>query len=155
MKLNIGDKAPDFRLKNQAGEDVELKDHAGKWIVLYFYPKDNTSGCTLEAKDFTCLKNEFSSLNAVIIGVSKDSVKSHQNFISKQDLDLVLLSDPDHKTLEDYEAWRTKKMYGREFLGIVRSTFLIDPEGKIAFIWDKVKARDHAEKVLTKLKEFQ
>ncbi len=158
MKVNtlqIGDNAPDFTLQNQSKEKVSLRDYAGSWLILYFYPKDNTSGCTLEAKEFTCLVDAFSELGAIVIGVSKDSIKSHNNFIEKHDLDLELLSDPEHEVMEKYGVWQIKKLYGREFMGVVRSTFLISPEGEIAHAWYKVKAKGHAEKVLETLKELQ
>ncbi len=153
--LQIGDHAPDFTLLNQSEEDVSLSDYAGSWLVLYFYPKDNTSGCTLEAKEFTCLVDAFSELGAIVIGVSKDSIQSHNNFIEKHDLGIELLSDPDHVVMEKYGVWQKKKLYGKEFMGVVRSTFLITPEGMIAQAWHKVKAKDHAEKVLETLKELQ
>ena len=154
-KMQIGDRAPDFTLKNQSEEDVSLSEYAGSWLVLYFYPKDNTSGCTLEAKEFTCLVDNFSDINAMVIGVSKDSIQSHNNFIAKHDLGIELLSDPEHEVMETYGVWQMKKLYGREFMGVVRSTFLISPEGEIAHVWYKVKAKGHAEKVLETLKELQ
>ena len=154
-ELQVGDRAPDFTLNNQSEEDVSLSEYAGSWLVLYFYPKDNTSGCTLEAKEFTCLVDDFSDLNAMVIGVSKDSIKSHNNFIEKHDLGIELLSDPEHEVMEKYGVWQMKKLYGREFMGIVRSTFLISPEGEIAHVWYKVKAKGHAEKVFETLKELQ
>ena len=154
-KLEIGKKAPDFCLPDQDSNEVCLEDFRGKWIILYFYPKDNTSGCTREAIDFTEHLDEINSLNAVVLGVSPDSVKSHVRFREKHGLKVTLLSDPEHKVLETYGAWQLKKMYGREYYGVVRSTFLIDPEGKIAFIWPKVKVKGHVEAVIEKLKEFQ
>jgi len=153
--VKAGDVAPDFRLKDQDGNDVSLKNFAGKWVVLYFYPKDNTPGCTTEACDFTARKSEFSGLDAVVVGVSPDSSKSHQGFIAKQNLDLVLLSDPEHEALEPYGAWKLKKNYGREYMGVQRSTFLIGPDGKIAHAWTNVKAAGHAEKVKEKLAELK
>ncbi len=147
--------APAFALKNQDDKEVKIEDFRGKWVVLYFYPKDNTSGCTLEAKDFTCMVGEFEKLDAVILGVSPDSISSHQKFIAKQELNLDLLSDPDKVVLEAYGAWRMKKNYGREYMGVVRSTFLIDPKGIIRQVWDNVRAKGHAEKVLQTLKELQ
>ena len=152
--IKIGDKAPDFCLPDQDDKEVCLKDLKGKWVVLYFYPKDNTSGCTKEAIGFTENKKEFEKLGAVILGVSPDSTKSHRNFIAKKELNITLLSDTEHKILEMYGAWQLKKMYGREYYGVVRSTFLISPEGKVAFIWPKVKVAGHVEKVLEKLKEL-
>jgi len=152
MKLKIGDIAHDFVLNNQLGEDVSLGNFKGQWIVLYFYPKDNTPGCTLEAKDFSCLVDNFADLNTKIIGISKDSVKSHRNFTGKYDLKIELLSDQDKEIMKKFGVWRMKKMYGKERMGIVRSTFLIDPQGKINQIWDNVRAKSHAEKVLQYLK---
>ncbi len=154
MAVKEGEKAPDFCLPDQNDKEVCLKDYRGKWVVLYFYPKDNTSGCTKEAIGFTEMKKEFEKMGAIILGVSPDSTKSHRNFIEKKDLKITLLSDPEHKVLEAYGAWQLKKMYGREYYGVVRSTFLISPEGKIAFVWPKVKVAGHVENVLEKLKEL-
>ena len=154
MTLDVGSKAPDFCLPNQAGEEVCLEQFRGKWVVLYFYPKDNTSGCTREAQDFSSYRSEFEKFGAVILGVSPDSPKSHTNFIVKRDLKITLLSDQEHKVMEAYGVWQLKKMYGKEYMGVVRSTFLIDPEGKIAAVWRKVKVRGHVEEVLEKLREL-
>nr|WP_321496221.1 thioredoxin-dependent thiol peroxidase [uncultured Methanolobus sp.] len=153
--LTEGQKAPDFCLPDQDENNVCLKDFDGKWIVLYFYPKDNTSGCTKEAQDFTALKGDFESDNAVILGVSKDSVKSHIKFIEKKEIGITLLSDEETTVHQKYDVWRTKKNYGKEYLGTVRSTFLIDAEGNIAKIWDNVKTKEHAEKVLAALKSLK
>jgi peroxiredoxin Q/BCP len=153
--LTEGHKAPEFCLPDQDENNVCLKDFAGKWVVLYFYPKDNTSGCTKEAQDFTALKGDFESENAVILGVSKDSVKSHIKFIEKKELGITLLSDEETTIHQKYDVWRIKKNYGKEYLGTVRSTFLIDNEGNIARIWDNVKTKEHAEKVLATLKEIK
>ena len=125
------EKAPDFCLKNQDGDEICLKNFLGKWVVLYFYPKDNSKSCTLEAIGFTESLEEFKRLEAVVLGVSPDSVKSHQNFIKKQNLKITLLSDPDHEVLEKFNVWQLKKMYGKEYYGVIRSTFIIDPEGYI------------------------
>ncbi|MCD4817385.1 MAG: thioredoxin-dependent thiol peroxidase [Candidatus Cloacimonetes bacterium] len=152
LQLKKGDKAPDFELVNQNNENITLISFSGKWLVLYFYPKDNTPGCTTEAIDFTSLKKEFNSLETKIIGVSKDSVKSHINFIAKKSLRIDLLSDPEHQTMEQYGVWKLKKNYGREYMGVVRTTFLINPEGKIEEIWNSVRAKEHASKVLEYLK---
>ena len=152
--LQIGDKAPGFCLSNQDDQETCLADFKGKWVVLYFYPKDSTPGCTVEAIDFTAVKKDLEAKNTVIFGVSRDSIKSHQNFIAKQELTITLLSDPDHKVIEAYGAWQLKKMYGKESYGIVRSTFLIDPQGKTAYVWPKVKAKGHVEQVVQKLKEL-
>jgi len=153
--LKVGDKAPDFCLPNQDSEEICLRDFAGSWVVLYFYPKDNTPGCTTEALDFTALKSEFEKEGATILGVSPDSIKKHQNFITKKELQITLLSDEDKEVAQKYGVWQLKKMYGREYMGIVRSTFLIDPDGNIAEIWTKVKVKEHAKKVLEKLKELK
>ncbi len=152
---NIGEKAPDFCLPNSMGEEVCLKDYKGKWIVLYFYPRDNTSGCTREAIDFTTLLNEFNKNGAVVIGVSPDSIKSHQKFIDKHGLKVELLSDTDKKVIKLYGAWGKKKRYGREFEGVIRSTYLIDDKGIIRHIWKKVRVQGHAEEVLNKLMELK
>ncbi|BAW96510.1 bacterioferritin comigratory protein [[Synechococcus] sp. NIES-970] len=150
--LTIGQVAPDFALKNAQGETRTLKDYGGQWLVFYFYPKDNTPGCTTEALDFTTLAPEFAALSAVIVGVSPDSEKSHSRFIEKKELAIELLSDPDHQTAEAYGVWQLKKFMGKEYMGIVRSTFLIDPAGNIAALWSKVKVKDHAQAVLATLK---
>ena len=147
--IKMNDSAPDFSLENQEGKTVALKDFRGKNVVLYFYPKDNTSGCTLEAKGFTASKDAFAKKNTVILGISKDSVTSHKNFCEKQDLAIELLSDPDHAVIEKYGAWQKKKNYGREYMGIVRSTFLIDAKGKVVRTWEKVKVKGHVEEVLS------
>ena len=153
--LQTGDQAPVFCLSDQEGKETCLADYQGRWVVLYFYPKDNTPGCTIEAIDFTAVKKDLEAKNTVILGVSPDSGKSHQNFIAKQGLTITLLSDPDREVLEAYGAWQLKKMYGKESWGVVRSTFLIDPQGKIAFAWPTVKAKGHAEKVVQKIAELQ
>ncbi len=139
--LKIGINAPDFTLKDQDNNDVSLKDFKGKWIVLYFYPKDNTSGCTKEACDFTDQKIDYSNLNAKILGVSPDSIESHQRFIQKHNLGITLLSDSDKEVMKIYGTWGLKKNYGKEYEGVIRSTFLISPEQKIAAAWSKVKVR--------------
>jgi len=151
----LDEKATDFCLPNQDDEEVCLNDFSGKWVVLYFYPKDNTKACTLEAIDFTNYLKEFEGLNASIIGVSPDSVKSHQNFIKKHDLKITLLSDPEHSVLEKYGVWQKKKMYGREYFGVVRSTFIIDTKGYIKNAWRKVRVKGHVEQVKQKLTELQ
>ncbi len=149
----IGEKAPDFCLPDYRGEKHCLRDFRGKWVILYFYPKDNTSGCTREAKEFTAAKDEFEKLNAFIIGISKDSPKSHEKFINKHNLNILLLSDEEHRVIEAYGAWGKKKNYGREYFGTIRSTFLIDPEGKIVKVWKKVRVNGHVDDVLKTLKE--
>jgi peroxiredoxin Q/BCP len=154
--LKNGDPAPDFSLASSEGKVVRLSDYKGKYVVLYFYPKDNTSGCTTEALEFTELQSEFERLQAVVLGVSKDSVESHRKFVEKQGLTILLLSDPDKKALESYGAWQLKKMYGKESWGVVRSTFLVGPDGRIVQSWPKVaKAAGHAAKVLEELRARQ
>lgn len=150
-----GDHAPDFCLPDQDGREVCLRDHRGKWVVLYFYPKDNTPGCTREACDFSDSIEAFSGLDAVVLGVSPDSVKSHANFTKKQGLRVVLLSDPDKKVLEAYGVWREKKMCGRTCMGVVRSTVLIDPEGRVSHVWDGVKVPGHVDVVRARLVELR
>lgn len=153
--ISIGSPAPDFRKPDQNETLISLSDFSGKWIVLYFYPKDNTPGCTLEAIDFTALKNEFDKENAEVIGVSADSVASHQKFCEKKALTIRLISDEDHSLLEMYGVWQKKKLYGREFMGIVRSTCLISPDRMIAEIWSPVKVENHALEVLNKLRTLK
>jgi peroxiredoxin Q/BCP len=148
-----GKKAPDFCLPDQDGEKTCLKDFKGQWVVLYFYPKDNTSGCTTEAVDFTGAAARFKKMDAVVLGVSPDSTESHTRFRAKHKLKVTLLSDPEHQALKAFGVWQKKKMYGREFWGVVRSTFLIDPEGRICRAWPKVKVKGHVEEVLDELKE--
>lgn len=152
--MKQGTIAPAFKLPRQTGELVTLDDFKGKWVVIYFYPKDNTPGCTIEAIDFTARKREFDDLNCVVLGVSKDSVKSHSNFVEKQNLTITLLSDEEKTVIEAYGAWGQKKFMGREFMGIIRSTVLIDPEGKVAYHWPNVKAKGHVEEVLGKVREL-
>ena len=157
--LEIGDNAVEFVLKDHNEKNVSLKDYKGKWLVLYFYPKDDTPGCTKEACDFTDSLNDFRSLDATVLGVSPDGAAVHQKFIAKYDLSVTLLSDPDKKMMEAYGAWGLKKNYGREFMGVIRSTFIIDPQGKIAARWAKVQVRmkrkagevKHADLVKAKL----
>ncbi|WP_417318160.1 thioredoxin-dependent thiol peroxidase [Emcibacter sp.] len=146
--LETGQKAPEFKLPDENGEEVSLSDYKEKNVVLYFYPKDSTPGCTNEAKDFSRLINDFAACDTVVLGASRDSVKRHQNFITKQDLKVKLLSDESGTLCEDYTVWVLKKLYGREYMGIERATFLIDGEGVIRQIWRKVKVKGHAEEVL-------
>ena len=153
--LEIGQKAPEFCLKNQDEVEICLKDLKGKWVVLYFYPKDNTPGCTTEACDFTNEFEEFEKLDAIILGVSPDSCESHRKFIEKKNLKITLLCDEDKNVLKEYGAWGIKKMYGKEYEGVIRSTFLIDPDGNIAYIWPKVRVKGHVEKVKETLKKLQ
>jgi peroxiredoxin Q/BCP len=152
-ELTEGAKAPDFELQGQDGP-IRLADYAGKPLVLYFYPKDDTSGCTREALDFTALADDFQSAGAALLGVSKDSVKSHAKFIEKHGLTVPLGSDPEGAVVERYGAWVEKSMYGRKYMGIDRSTFLIDGQGVIRRVWRKVKVPGHAEAVLKAVKEL-
>ncbi|NPA82005.1 MAG: thioredoxin-dependent thiol peroxidase [Epsilonproteobacteria bacterium] len=153
--IEVGEMAPDFCLPNQDENEICLRDLRGKWVVLYFYPKDNTPGCTAEAIDFTENLPEFEELDAVVLGVSPDSPKKHRNFIEKKGLKITLLSDENKEVLEKYGVWQLKKMCGREYMGVVRTTYLIDPEGKVAARWDKVRVKGHVEKVKEKLKELR
>jgi peroxiredoxin Q/BCP len=132
-----------------------MKDFLGQWIVLYFYPKDNTPACTLEAINFSQNLEKFEQKNATIIGISPDSTSKHRNFEKKHDLTIKLLSDPQHNTLKEYDVWKPKKMYGKEFLGVIRSTFLIDPNGNIVHIWSKVRVNGHTDDVLNKINEIK
>lgn len=155
MALGIDHYAPDFALPDGEQKVHRLSDFKGSWVVLYFYPKDNTPGCTIEARAFTALQDTFKKEGAVVIGVSPDSPKSHCNFRDKHDLKILLLSDEEKKVANLYGVWQKKKMAGREYYGIIRSTFLINPEGKIAHIWHKVKAQGHAEEVLKTLRKLK
>jgi peroxiredoxin Q/BCP len=154
MKLRIGDKAPGFCLPNKDEKEVCLKDFSGQWVVLYFYPKDQTPGCTKEACEFAERLTDFSGLGAVVLGVSTDSTASHRKFAAKYKLTFDLLSDPKHETIAAYSAWQPKKLMGKEFLGTVRSTYLIDPTGNVAYIWPSVNPWGHANEVRKKLAEL-
>ncbi len=140
--------APDFTLPRDGEGEITLSSLIGGPVVLFFYPKDNTPGCTTEAIDFTARKSDFDALNCTVLGISKDSVKKHDNFRTKHDLGIALLSDADSDVCEQYGVWQEKKMYGKTFMGIVRTTVLIDANGKIARIWNKVKVTGHAQEVL-------
>ena len=146
--IKEGAKAPAFTLLSDAGEKVSLKDFKGKNVILYFYPKDNTPGCTLESCDFRDSFSKFKKFNAVILGISKDSVESHLKFKTKFKFPFPLLSDPDGKVCELFEVWQEKMLYGRKFMGIVRTTFLIGPDGKIQKIFPKVKVTGHVDALL-------
>ena len=146
-----GNKAPAFNLESTSGEKIALKDLAGKTVVLYFYPKDNTSGCTKEACNFRDDFAKYKRKGAVILGVSPDSVKSHQNFTEKYSLPFPLLVDKDHKIAEKYGVWVEKKMYGRTYMGIQRATFVIGPDGRIKKIFGKVKVDGHSAEVLAEV----
>jgi len=146
--LAEGDKAPDFDLPTDTGSTVNLSHFKGKKVVLYFYPKDDTPGCTTEAIDFTAALPGFAEASTVVIGVSPDTAASHEKFRTKHDLGIILASDPDRHVIERYGAWGEKMMYGRASLGVIRSTFLIGPDGTIARIWRNVRVKGHVEAVL-------
>jgi thioredoxin-dependent peroxiredoxin len=149
--VDIGQPAPPFSLPGAGDKTLTLADQVGKWVVLYFYPKDDTPGCTTEARDFTVLAGQFAERNAIIIGVSKDTVARHDKFRAKHDLAVELASDESGEVCEAYGVWVEKNMYGKKYMGIQRATFLIDPNGEIAATWPKVKVKGHAEDVLTKI----
>lgn len=152
---DVGAPAPDFALPDASGTVHRLAEYAGRWLVLYFYPKDSTAGCTTEALEFSELLPRFAALGAAVVGVSKDSAASHATFIAKNELTVSLLADTGRETLAAYGAWRLKKLYGKESLGTVRSTYLIDPDGVVRKAWPKVaKAAGHATAVLTALTEL-
>ncbi|WP_026734273.1 thioredoxin-dependent thiol peroxidase [Fischerella sp. PCC 9605] len=150
-----GEKAPDFTAPDQNGNSVSLSDFQSDWLVLYFYPKDDTPGCTTEAKEFSEFSQEFTALGAKIVGISPDTEKSHCKFINKHNLSLQLLSDPEHQVCEAYGVWQLKKFMGKEYMGVVRSTFLIAPDGQLAYVWSNVKVKGHVQAVLAKLQELQ
>ena len=154
-KIEIGKAAPKFTLEDQDGARVALKDFLGSWVVLYFYPKDDTPGCTTEACEFTEGIESFKKLDAVVLGCSPDSPEKHRKFIAKHGLAVRLLSDPDHAVMESYGAWGEKNMYGKVTVGIIRSTVIIDPRGRVAHHWRKVSAKGHAAKVEERLRELQ
>ena len=165
--LEVNSIAPDFCAPNQDDVEICLRDIKGSWIVLYFYPRDNTPGCTTEACDFTASMPEFDNLDATILGVSPDTPAKHRNFIEKQNLNITLLADVEKKMCEDYGVWQLKKFMGRESMGVVRTTFIINPKGEIAAIWEKVSVRKkkkvngetieilHVDEVKVKLQELQ
>ncbi|KPK73776.1 peroxiredoxin [candidate division WOR_3 bacterium SM23_60] len=145
--LAVGDKAPEFCLPDAKNNRVCIKDFRGRWLVLYFYPRDNTTGCTREAVDFSKHLSRFKKMGTTVIGISPDSPVSHANFINKHNLKIILLSDVEHKVLKAYGVWQKKRMYGREYHGVVRTTFIIDPKGNIKHKWEKVKVAGHANAV--------
>lgn len=154
-KLAVGDAAPDFSMPVEEGKNIKLSELKGSYVVLYFYPKDDTPGCTIEAQEFNKLNAEFEKLNVVVVGVSKDNLKSHSKFKDKYLLNFKLASDIESNTCEEYGVWVEKTMFLKKYMGINRATFLIDPEGKIAYIWPKVSALGHAGKVLEVIKQLQ
>ena len=150
-----GTKAPDFCLPDPQGARVCLDQFRGKWVVLYFYPKDNTPGCTIEAMQFNAAVQEFADLGAQVIGISGDSGESHRNFAEKYNLTILLLSDTEHSVIGQYGSWKPMKMFGKEFLGTKRDTFLIDPDGTIVRVWRDVNPKGHAAEVKAVLSEKQ
>jgi thioredoxin-dependent peroxiredoxin len=154
MTLSAGTKAPEFSLPANGGGAVSLKAFKGKKVVVYFYPKDDTSGCTIEAKDFSCMSKEFSDADAVVIGMSPDSAKSHDKFAAKHELNVALASDENKETLQAYGVWAEKSMYGRKYMGVERTTYLIGRDGVISKVWEKVKVADHASEVLAAAQEL-
>ena len=155
MTLEVGDKAPNFTLPDQNGNSVRLDDFTGKWLLVYFYPRDDTPGCTVEAKDFTELKNDFEKNETLILGVSPDNEAKHCKFIDKHGLKIDLLADGEKSMLSDYGVWQEKSMYGKTYMGVVRTTYLINPDGNISGAWTKVKAKGHADAVLKRLIEIR
>jgi thioredoxin-dependent peroxiredoxin len=155
MALEINSQAPDFTADIENGEQLTLSEYKGKWLVLYFYPKDNTSGCTKEACEFKENMERITSMGAEVIGVSKDTVKSHNNFIGKYELNFHLVADPEKTICELYDVMGEKKMYGKTYMGIIRSTYIIDPEGKIREVYSKVKVAGHVDAVIEKLEELR
>lgn len=153
MTVEIGTIAPNFTLEAQTGETVTLSDLKGKNVVIYFYPKDMTPGCTTEACDFRDQYQEFADLNAVILGISPDPIERHQKFVEKYSLPFLLLADTDHQTAEAYGVWKLKKNFGKEYMGIERSTFVVDKDGKVAKEWRKVQVKGHVESALAFIRE--
>ena len=154
MTLKINSKAPIFVLPSTSKKDYFLKGSTGKYVVIYFYPKDDTPGCTIEANDFNKLLPKFKKLDCEVFGVSKDSIKSHDKFRDKYKIKFDLLADEEVRVLKKYKVWGKKKFMGREFMGVIRSTFLIDKKGKILKAWNDVKVKDHAKEVLETLKNL-
>lgn len=149
--LAIKDNAPDFSLKNQHGDTISLSDFKGKQIILYFYPKDDTPGCTRQAKDFSNNLEKLTKLNTTVVGISKDNVASHEHFCNKHNLTITLLSDEDLSVIQSYGVWKEKKNFGKSYMAISRTTFLISEKGIIQYIWNNVSPKDHFEKILKKL----
>jgi len=151
---DVGEKAPDFTLRSDEGREVSIRDLRGKKVVLYFYPKDGTSGCTQEAIEFRDLADRFTKQGAVILGVSKDSIESHQRFKEKHNLPFTLLSDPKAEVMSLYGVWKQRSLYGRNFMGTERTTFIIDEEGTIQKVYRKVNVKDHAKTCLLNLSDI-
>ena len=154
MKLKVNTKAPDFKLPSTSKDKYSLKDSIGKYVVIYFYPKDDTPGCTIETNDFNKLLSKFKKLECEVYGISKDNLKSHDKFRDKYKIKFDLLADEELTVLKKYKVWGKKKFMGREFMGIIRTTFLIDKKGKIIKIWENVKVKDHAKDVLETIKNI-
>lgn len=154
LELEVGVEAPEFTLPDQENKNVSLSDFRGKYTILYFYPKDNTPACTTEAIGFTGILPALEKLNATVIGISPDTPESHAKFIEKKNLNVILLSDIDTNVIKEYGKWGKKKFRGKEYMGVIRSTFLIDPNGKIVYIWPKVSVKGHPEEVEKILKEL-
>ena len=152
--MKVNSKAPFFKLPSTSKKDYSLKDSIGKYVVIYFYPKDDTPGCTIETNDFNKLLPKFKKLNCEVLGVSKDSLKSHEKFREKYKIKFNLLADEEIKVLKKYKVWGKKKFMGREFMGIIRTTYLIDKKGKIIKVWDNVKVKNHAKEVLETLQSI-
>lgn len=153
--IKVDEKAPEFCLLNQDDIEICMRDIKGKWIILYFYPKDNTAGCSAEACEFTDALPDFADMDAIVLGVSPDSTQKHRNFIEKKDLDVTLLSDEDTSMMQEYGVWQLKKNFGKEYMGVVRTTFIINPDGVIKAVFEKVKVKEHVLKVKQKLQELQ
>ncbi len=154
-ELNIGDIAPQFSLLNHENKKILLSDFKGKWVIVYFYPKNNTPGCTIESIGFSNYSKEFGNLNSIIFGVSADSVESHVKFRERNKLNIMLLSDPNKEVIKGYNSLGKRFLFGKDLEGVMRNTFLINPEGKIVYIWKKVNVLGHVDNVLKKLKELQ
>lgn len=152
--MKIGEFAPDFAAIDRHSNSISLQDFKNQWLVLYFYPKDNTPGCTTQAIEFTDKLPQFQALNTQVVGISPDSIASHGKFITKHNLEIILLSDPEHQIAETYGVWQLKKFMGKEYMGIVRSTFLLDPSGKITQIWSNVRVKNHVDAVLDAVKQL-
>jgi len=153
--IAAGKPAPAFQLPDQDGKKRKLSEFRGQWVVLYFYPKDDTPGCTVEACEFTEGVRGFAKLDAVVLGCSADSPESHRKFIAKYGLKITLLSDPEHEAMKAYGAWGEKVLYGRKMIGVIRSTVIVDPKGNVAHHWKKVKAKGHAESVRATLEALR
>jgi thioredoxin-dependent peroxiredoxin len=153
-ELEIGAVIPDFEINNQDGTAIKRDSLRGKWTILYFYPKDNTPGCSQEAVEFSSYKKEMEDLGVKIIGVSRDSIASHKKFIEKKELTIELLSSEESDMAEKFGVWQLKKNYGKEYMGIVRTTYIVSPELKVEAVWKKVKVKEHAKAVISKVKEL-